>query len=62
MPWINATRENPMATDHFDQFVRSLTVAPSRRGLAGIIPAGLLAAAGWDVVSHMTAGEVQGRR
>jgi hypothetical protein len=40
-----------MESERFDRIVRSLTVAPSRRGLVQIIPAGLLAAVGWHAAS-----------
>lgn len=38
-----------MESNRFDQIVRSLTVAPSRRGVIQIISTGVLAAAGWDL-------------
>jgi hypothetical protein len=50
-----------MESNRFDQIVRTLTVAPSRRGLVQIVPAGLLAAAGWGVAPD-TAIEAKSRK
>lgn len=35
----------------FDQIVRSLAMTPSRRGVAGLLATGVLAATGWDAES-----------
>jgi hypothetical protein len=44
----NATRDTLMEFDRFDEIIRTLTVSPSRRGLAGLFAAGLLTTIGWE--------------
>jgi hypothetical protein len=49
-----------MESDRFDQIVRALTVAPSRRGLVQILSAGVLAA-GWNATAD-TAIEAKSKK